>query len=145
MIRPYQSTDKEDLIKVFKLNVPKYFDPKETKMFEGYLERKGDTYFTMEIDDKIIGGAGCYVREGDYSGRITWIFFDPNYAGRGYGREIVEYCFSLLRKDKRVKSFGVRTSQLAFEFFEKMGYHTTLIEKNYWGEGLDLYDMEKEE
>tara|TARA_R110000868_G_scaffold4211_6_gene26465 strand:- start:9911 stop:10033 length:123 start_codon:yes stop_codon:yes gene_type:complete len=37
----------------------------------------------------------------------------------------------------------VTTSQLAYKFFEKFDYSINRIEKNYWGEGLDLYEMEK--
>lgn len=46
-------------------------------------------------------------------------------------------------KDERVEIFIVTTSQLAYKFFEKFDYRIIRIEKNYWGDGLDLYEMEK--
>lgn len=143
MIRPYKQTDKEHLLKVFNLNVPKSFDKNEIKDFEEYLEQKAETYLTVEVDNTIVGGTGYYVNEEDKSGRITWIFFDPNYSGQGLGKQSMDYCLSVLSKDKRVEKFIVTTSQLAYKFFEKFGYSNTRIEKNYWGEGLDLYEMEK--
>jgi len=142
MIRQYKPTDKEKLLEIFKLNTPEYFDKKEVNDFEEYLEQKGESYLIIELDNKIVGGTGYYVNESDRSGRIVWIFFDPNYSGLGLGRQIVEHCLALLSKYDRVDKFVVTTSQLAFRFFQKFGYNVNRIEKNYWGEGLDLYEME---
>ena len=143
MIRPYKSTDKGNLLKIFSLNIPKFFDKNEINDFEEYLEQKAETYLTIEVDNNIVGGTGYYINENDKSGRITWIFFDPSYSGQGLGKQSVEYCLKLLSKDKRVEKFIVTTSQLAYKFFEKFGYSINRIEKNYWGESLDLYEMEK--
>ena len=49
----------------------------------------------------------------------------------------------IFREDKRVKKLIVTTSQLAYKFFEKFDYSINRIEKNYWVEALDLYEMEK--
>jgi ribosomal protein S18 acetylase RimI-like enzyme len=143
MIRPYKPSDKAGLLSVFHLNTPKYFDNSEVHDFEEYLEHNAETYFTIEMNNTIVGGTGCYINETDNSGRITWIFFDPNYSGQGLGKQSVEHCLNLLGKDKRVEKFIVTTSQLAYKFFEKFNYHIIRIEKNYWGDGLDLFEMEK--
>ncbi len=143
MIRPYKPNDKGSLLKIFNLNTPKYFDKNELNDFEAYLEEKAGTYLTIEVDNNIVGGTGYYINENDKSGRITWIFFHPNYSGLGLGKQSMEYCLELLRKDNRVEKFIVTTSQLAYRFFEKFGYRINRIEKDYWGEGLDLYEMEK--
>lgn len=142
MIRSYQPGDKERLLSIFQLNTPQYFDPKETVDFENYLEQNGSTYLTIVQDNEIVGGTGYYVKEEDKSGRITWIFFDPSYSRMGLGRSAVNYCLHLLSQDERVEKFVVTTSQLAYKFFEKFGYRTVKIEKDYWGKGLDLYEME---
>ena len=142
MIRPYKPIDKAHLLEIFKLNTPKYFDDSEIKDFEDYLEEKGDTYFTIEINNKIVGGAGYYVHKSDRSGRITWIFFDPGYSGQGLGRQVVDYCLTQLKKDNEVDKYIVTTSQHAYKFFAKFGYQINRVEKDYWGQGLDLYEME---
>ncbi len=143
MIRPYKPTDKESLLKVFNLNIPRYFDKNEINDFEKYLEQKAETYLTVEVDNTIVGGTGYYVNENNISGRITWIFFDPSYSGQGLGKQSVEHCLKILSEDKRVEKFIVTTSQLTYKFFEKFDFSIKRIEKNYWGEGLDLYEMEK--
>ena len=143
MIRPYKPADKERLLKIFSFNTPKYFDKNEINDFEKYLEQKAETYLTIEVDNNIVGGTGYYINENDRSGRITWIFFDPSYSGKGLGKQSVEHCLKILSKDKRVEKLIVTTSQLAYKFFEKFDYSINRIEKNYWGKGLDLYEMEK--
>ena len=143
MIRPYKPADKESLMKFFGYNTPKYFDKNEINDFEEYLEQKAETYLTIVLHNIIVGGTGYYINENDKSGRITWIFFDPNYAGQGLGKQSVEHCLRILNKDKRVEKCIVTTSQLAYKFFEKFDYSINRIEKNYWGDGLDLYEMEK--
>lgn len=143
MIKPYKPTDKERLLKIFSFNTPKYFDKNEINDFEEYLMQKAETYLTIEVNNNIVGGIGYYINENDKSGRITWIFFDPSYSGQGLGKQSVEHCLKILSKDKRVEKFIVTTSQLAYKFFDKFDYSISRIEKNYWGEGLDLYKMEK--
>ena len=142
MIRPFNQADKNTLIEIFKLNIPQNFNVKEVDDFIEYLDNYSDTYLTLEHESKIVGGTGYYVKETDKSGRITWIFFHPNYSGLGLGRQAVEYCLKTLKQIQKVEKLIVTTSQLAYKFFEKFGYRITKIEKDFWGLGLDLYEME---
>ncbi|WP_109301447.1 GNAT family N-acetyltransferase [Aquimarina sp. AU474] len=144
MIRPYKTSDKEQLIEVFNLNIPKFFDPKEVLDFKEYLQNHSDTYLTIEYDNKIVGGTGYHIKETDKSGRITWVFFHPNYAGRGLGKKSIDYCLEILKTNQLIEKIVVTTSQLAYAFFEKFGFQLMSIEKNYWGQGLDLYVMEQQ-
>lgn len=143
MIRPFKTSDKEHLIEIFKLNTPKYFDTNELGDFEKYLTHHCETYLTIESDNKIVGGAGYYVNMTDNSGRITWIFFHPNSSGFGLGKQAVEHCLTILKSNPSVEKLIVTTSQLAYKFFEKFGYKLIQTEKDYWGQGLDLYLMEQ--
>ncbi len=90
----------------------------------------------------MVGGVGYHIKEDDHSGRVNWIFFHPNFTGKGLGTKAVEYCMHRLQTHPKIEKLIVRTSQLAFQFFEKFGYQIVKIEKDYWGEGLDLYLME---
>ena len=143
MIRPYITSDKEKLVEIFKLNTPKYFVREELKDFETYLQEQSETYFTIEYKKEIVGGIGCYVKQSDNSGRITWIFFHPNFSGHGLGTKAVEHCLSILKANTHVEKLIVTTSQLAYKFFEKFGYALIKTQKDYWGKGLDLYLMQK--
>ena len=142
MIRPYKRTDTNELIEIFKLNTPEYFNINEIVDFKEYLEKNHKTYLTVELNDIIVGGTGYYLNEKNKTGQITWIFFDPNYSGKGLGKQSVEYCLKILQANEKVEKTVVTTSQLAFKFFEKFGFKTIRIEKDYWAKGLDLFEME---
>ncbi len=143
MIRPYKTTDEKRLLEIFTLNIPKYFAPNEIIDYKKYLQQYNSTYFTIEHQDNIVGGIGYYVKESDKSGRITWIFFDPNYSGQGLGKKAVEHCLQILKSSPKVEKLVVSTSQLAYQFFKKFDYTLVKTEKDYWGKGLDLYLMER--
>jgi ribosomal protein S18 acetylase RimI-like enzyme len=144
MIRPYNETDKNELLNIFRLNTPEYFDPKEVADYETYLAENAHTYLTVEHENKIAGGVGYHIKEEEKSGQITWIFFHPAYAGLGLGREAVEHCFAIFTSYPVIEKLVVTTSQKAYKFFEKFGYKLVKTEKDYWGPGLDLYLMERE-
>jgi len=137
-IRPYQASDKDTLLTIFSKNVPKYFDPKERHDFEKYLDEKPETYLTVEYDQTIVGGSGFETNEDKQKGSITWIFFDPQHTGKGLGKSVVDYSLKQLKQNPSVKKLTVRTSQLAYLFFEKIGFQLMRSEKDYWGEGLDI-------
>ena len=142
MIRRYTSQDKEELIEIFKLNIPIYFDPKEVSIFENYLETHADKYLTIEHNNKIVGGNGFNFKDNNSTGEITWIFFHPSYSGLGLGKESVDHCLKLFRAAPDLKKVVVRTSQLANKFFTKLGFDLIKTETDYWGLGLDLHLME---
>jgi ribosomal protein S18 acetylase RimI-like enzyme len=142
MIKKYCPENRAELIKIFKLNTPTYFNPKERIDFEKYLDSYGDTYLTIYHENKIAGGTGFQITDNGVVGRITWIFLHPNCTGLGLGKQSVEYCLEILKSTSGVKKLVVTTSQLAFKFFEKFGYQLVYTEKDYWGKGLDLYTME---
>ncbi len=140
-IRSYRPDDKSRLVEIFHLNVPKHFGIEELKGLESYLDKPPETYYVIEVDNKVVGASGCAVEE-NLSGTITWIFLHPESAGQGLGRALVEHCLAILKKDDRVKKFRAKTSQTAYKFFERMGFSLIRTEKDYWAKGLDLYDME---
>ena len=41
MIRAYFPRDKEKILAIFELNVPRYFDPSEVDDFDRYLDQHG--------------------------------------------------------------------------------------------------------
>ncbi|MBS0030080.1 GNAT family N-acetyltransferase [Chitinophaga sp. 22321] len=144
MIRPYNAADKGELLDIFRLNMPEYFDPKELADYEKYLDEHAQTYFTVEHEGNIAGGVGYHIDRHNKQGQITWILFHPGYAGLGLGRKSVRHCLEIFKSDPGIEKLVVTTSQKAYQFFEKLGYRIVNTEKDYWGQGLDLYLMERQ-
>ncbi|NRB46436.1 MAG: GNAT family N-acetyltransferase [Saprospiraceae bacterium] len=142
MIRKYQSTDRSQVIKVFRQNTPKYFALEEQTDLEQFLEHNGANYWLIEQEGIIAGCGGIVFSEDQQVGRIAWDFFSPNFQGKGLGRALTEFRLAEIRKNRSVQRIIVRTSQLAYSFYAKFGFDIAKIEEDYWAPGLHLYDMQ---
>ena len=141
MLRAYRESDLDQLLEAFRNNIPNYFSADEEKDLVGYLAGHGNTYLVIELDGRVVGGCG-YVLDDEETGIVAWSFLDPDFAGKGFGRQIVNACLDHLKKIPTVKLLRVNTSQLTDGFFSKFGFKTVYTEKDHWGEGLDLVRME---
>ena len=141
-IRSYEETDRDEVLEVFKLNTPEFFDPNEAEDLRVYLDEFASAYFVMTDGGKIVGCGGYHFEKDGTTGRLSWDFFDPRYKGRGLGRAMITHCLKEIRKKPELKTIAVWTSQLAYRFYAKFGFEMKREEKDFWGPGLDLYLME---
>jgi ribosomal protein S18 acetylase RimI-like enzyme len=140
-ILPFDSVYKEELRNIFLLNTPDYFAVKELDDFEKYLHKNSHNYFVLQTQYGIIGGCGYKVSMAARKSNISWIFVHPSFKGQGYGHLLVNYCINLLKRSKDLFIIEVNTSQHAFKFFEIFGFTIVKIERDFWAESLDLYQM----
>jgi [ribosomal protein S18]-alanine N-acetyltransferase len=140
-IREYQPSDKPCLIELFLLNTPAYFHPDEQADLDEYLETEIEHYFVFEDNGLIIASGGSNIEDG--IGCLSWYVVHPAYHAKGAGSRLVSHNLQILTADPRVTRLVVRTSQLVYKFYTKFGYELKYTKANYWGEGFDLYHMEK--
>ncbi len=153
IIREYKETDKQELIKLIQLNTPVYFEASEEKEFIEYLENKREDYFVIEdkATKQLLGCGGINyfhnnvvgrdTNNGKHNlGRLSWDIIHPDFQGFGLGKKLVLYRIEYI-KSKDIKIIVVRTSQLAYKFYQKLGFETEKIEKDFWAKGFDLYQM----
>lgn len=143
-IRPYIESDKNALIQLIEENVPLYFAPEEVEEYKRYLEEEIDQYFVVEEAGQLIGAGGINVLVKEKEGRISWDVVAPASQGKGIGRALLLYRLGILKKIPAVNCIRVRTSQVVYPFYEKYGFVTKQVQKDFWAKGLDLYDMEFE-
>ncbi len=143
MIRRFKPTDKEKLVRILKLNVPKNFAPNEIKDFENYLGEEIEDYFVVDSDGDIIGGGGINYFYDSAIARLSWDIIHPDYHGKGIGKELIKYKMKHIKNNPGIKLIVVRTSQMAYRFYEKSGFELEKVEKNFWAKGFDLYQMKQ--
>lgn len=139
-IRPYHPPDKERLLEILNLNVPKSFAKSEVEDFSFYLDHEIEKYFVAETGNQIVGAGGINYDEDGKTGKISWDFINPDFHGLGIGSALLKYRLEIL-KTEGLETISVRTSQLAFRFYEKHGFVLKEVIKDYWAEGFDLYSM----
>jgi ribosomal-protein-alanine N-acetyltransferase len=142
MIRRYHPDDRNILISILRLNTPKYFDPAEEKDFEDYLDNHLEHYYVMESNGKVIGCGGVNFSTDRTIGILSWDMFHPSEQGKGLGAELTRFRIEEIKNESTINRIAVRTSQLATGFYARFGFQLKSMTKDYWGAGLDLYEME---
>ena len=98
IIRNADLRDLDFLIKIFTLNIPKYFHKIELADFKKYFNSNNiETYFIIESEGKILGAAG-YAYENKKTARICWVFVDPNQYSIGLGKKLVNHCIDIVKR-----------------------------------------------
>jgi len=141
-IREYNATDKQDIIDLLRLNSPEFFAPEEEADLNDYLETKKESYYVLLYNGKIVGCGGINLMENNTTAKISWDIFHPDYHGKSLGTRLLQYRIDKLKSADGIQKIVVRTSQLAYKFYEKAGFELLEIKKDYWAEGFDMYHME---
>ena len=141
IIRNADHTDLNFLIKIFTLNIPKYFDKTELDDFKKYFNSNNiETYFIIESEGKILGAAG-YAYKNKQTANICCVFIDPDYHSNGLGTKLVNHCVDILKRDDQLNVIQLETSNLTYKFYEKLNFKIQYIKKEYWPNNDDLYFM----
>ena len=141
-IREYEAKDKNGVINLIRLNTPEYFAVDEEENLNKYLETERELYYVLHDDQKIVGCGGINFADNNTTGKISWDIFHPDYQGKSLGTKLLKHRIEQLNSIDRIKKITVRTSQLAYKFYEKQGFELIEIKKDYWAEGFDMYNME---
>ena len=127
---------------LIRLNTPEYFAPEEEDDFSNYLDNERELYNVLLFNEKIVGCGGINFAENKTIGKISWDILHPEYQGKSLGTRLLEYRIEKLESIKSVQKITVRTSQVAYQFYEKQGFELKEIKKDYWAKGFDMYKME---
>lgn len=141
-IRAYQETDRPALISLLQLNIPKYFAPSEEQDFIVYLNEHLEGYYVVEEEGRLIGSGGINYNSDGTQARISWDFLHPDFQRRGIGKKLTLHRIQEIKKNPEILSISVRTSQLAYTFYQKLGFKLQKVVKDFWSKGFDLYEME---
>ena len=141
-IRPYEKSDKEDVINLFRLNTPIYFSTEEEADLIYFLENEREQYYVVSINKEIVGCGGYNFSEDKSTGIICWDIVHPNFQGKSIGRSLLNHRITQIKNVKSIHKITVRTSQLVYPFYEKHGFGLVEIVPDYWSKGFDLYQMD---
>lgn len=140
-IRPYQVNDKKSLLALLGLLVPTYFAEEEIADLDRYLDQEIELYFVAELHGRIVAAAGINFEKEAGIGKLSWDFVHPEEQGKAIGKKMLQHRLDILKSMVDIHMISVRTSQLAFQFYEKNGFETVEFQKDYWAPGFDMYKM----
>jgi ribosomal-protein-alanine N-acetyltransferase len=142
-IRPYTQEDQTALILLLRLNTPEYFATSEEEDFLYYLNNHAANHYVLEVDGQILGCGGFNFSDDLTVGKISWDILHPHHQEKGLGRRLTLYRIEKMREVPSVCTISVRTSQLVYKFYEKLGFELKETAKDYWAAGFDMYRMEQ--
>ena len=140
-IREYVDPDENEIIHLLRLNTPEFFAVDEEEDLKKYLETERELYYVLLCDNKIVGCGGINFADGKTRGKISWDIFHPDYQGKALGTKLLKHRIDKLKSIKTIQKITVRTSQVAYKFYEKQGFELFEINKGFWADGFDMYNM----
>jgi len=85
-----------------------------------------DSFYGYEVEGKIVGAAYAFGNE------VESIAVDPEYQGKGYGKQLLRGCVSdMLTKHKTVSIGVVEINRKAHKLYESVGFKVTSYRHNY--------------
>lgn len=141
-IRAYTPTDHDTALQLLRLNIPEYFAATEEADLVDYLANHIEEYYVVEDAGTLLGCGGINFSKDGQTGMLSWDFFHPGHQGKGLGTKLTQYRIARLKANEKIRRISVRTSQLAYKFYEKQGFELKEIINDYWAEGYDMYRME---
>ncbi len=142
LIRRFRAADSDQLIQLFDLNTPLFFDASEQMDYLDYLQYKVEDYFVVEEDRSVVAAGGVNYFEGQQQARIAWDLVHPSKQGKGIGTYLLQHRIKYIERIDFYEHIVVRTSQHSFRFYERNGFVLMQTKKDFWAVGMDLYVME---
>lgn len=124
-----------------RLNTPKFFAAEEEKDLIKYLEEALEWYFVVTCGIEIVGCGGVNFPKEKNEARISWDIFHPDFQGKSLGKLLLQYRIEFIQSKSQIKRIIVRTSNLAWQFYQKQGFELLSIHKDFWAKGIDMYKM----
>lgn len=141
-IRTYQEGDFDQVLHIFKTNVPNYFSAEELYDLKEYIKDEIEDYYLVLKNDEVIGAGGINYDSDQITARLSWDFMDQSLHLSGAGTALTQYRIQHIKKINHIKRLIVRTSQFADGFYAKQGFTEIERIQNYWAEGFDMVMME---
>ena len=140
-ILPYSSVHFDDCQKILRSNIPDYIDPCEESKFVNYLSTAKIIYFILVDSERLIACGGYGFNNKTQACTLSWGVVHNEFHNKGYGTQLLTYRLKHIKKRYGDIDVELDTSQKTYQFYEKFNFKVKKITYDFYGEGLDRYDM----
>ena len=140
-LRPYENTDRDPCLAVFKSNIPRFFHPAELDEFVNFLKSPSGVYLVMEHEGETVGCGGYAVIDGSSVARLVWGMVRSDLHSMGLGRFLLLYRLRAIAKISGIETVRIQTSQHSAPFFAKQGFKIVEVLEDGFAKGLDRVEM----
>jgi len=153
-IRTANSKDYDEIINIFNSWHPNIWDKVYAESYyrDFFSDTTGypqDKVFVGILGRKVVGVTGycqdCYKTAGIYW--LNWFYVHKDYAGEGYGGQLLDYVIKKLKSKKARKLYVDTTSYRfysdALALYRKTGFTNEAVLEDYYGKNEDQIIMGK--
>jgi N-acetylglutamate synthase-like GNAT family acetyltransferase len=140
-LRPYLPADRDLCLGLFDSNTPHFFDSRERRKFEEFLDEQHCPYFVMEHDGAIVGCGGFAIEPDKATARLVWGMVRSDSHKLGLGRYLLLFRLREITKVGGIQMVHLDTPQHSALFYEKQGFKIIRTVKDGYGPGLDRVEM----
>ncbi|MCB0661438.1 MAG: GNAT family N-acetyltransferase [Saprospiraceae bacterium] len=143
-ILPYLPEHKQAVLDIFQANVPEHFAQEEIDQLAIYLDKSREDFFVLQGDEGFVGAGGINYNKEDNYAVLSWAAVHPVHQRKGYGSLLTRHRLKHIVDHTSFPKTIVRTSQTAYQFYQKMGFELQYTKEDFWAKGFDLYYMTRE-
>ncbi len=151
-IKQYTQAHHASCFEICKSNTPRYFAIDEWDGLElwlngrdegriAYKNTEAEYFYVIEDNGAVVGCGGFYIVSGSLVANLVWGMVHSSFHNHGFGKKLFEYRIEQIKTKYPEYQIILDTTQHTYAFFEKQGFSTTQIRKDFYGAGLDRYDM----
>jgi tetratricopeptide (TPR) repeat protein len=142
IVRDYTRNDRAACLALFDCNVPPFYSPTDRPEYERYLDNMPGPYVVIE-DEGVVVACGGFARSSDEANGVslTWGMVARDRQKSGFGQLLLLERLRRIARSDREPLVVNNTNQRAAGFFERFGFKTVKIVKDYTAPGFDLHKM----
>ena len=138
--RRYRSGDRNACLGLFESNVPESFMPHERELYLAFLDGAVGSYLVIENNVGTLIGCGGIAQRGD-AVDLCWGLVGRRYHRQGVGRFLLRVRLAMAIALPGVGEVRMNTSNETAPFFEREGFVTTEVTKDFFRPGLHKHEM----
>jgi GNAT superfamily N-acetyltransferase len=138
--RRYRSTDRASALGIFDSNIAESFLVSERAMFLEFVDGDQGPYLVVEDHAGTMIGCGGIARVGS-TVTLCWGIVSRRYHRRGVGRFLLRVRLAMAVAMPGVTEVMMNTSNETAPFFEREGFETIKVTRDFYRAGLHKHDM----
>ena len=137
----YNSLYFNKCLSILESNTPEFIDTTEKSLFIDFLSRKEIVYFILFKSKELIACGGYGYDNKKDSVVLSWGLVHNQFHKMGFGTHLLQYRLKHIMKNYPNTNIVLDTSQKTYKFYERFNFKVDKITRDFYGKGLDRYDM----
>ena len=137
----YNSLYFNKCLSILESNTPEFIDTTEKSLFINFLSRKEIVYFIL-FESRVLVACGGYGYDNQKDSVVlSWGLVHNQFHKMGFGTHLLQYRLKHIMKNYPNTNIVLDTSQKTYKFYERFNFKVDKITRDFYGKGLDRYDM----